>query len=269
MTALPSLDVDTLRERLITKEGQSLTATRGSLSKCTVRIREFLNALKDLKHRDSINNNDDDNNFKTFLATAASEVKRELKLHDLEMKKMALGCIACDAELSYYENIRSSTELSISLVRRDIEKLRLELVRSKKLKSRTEEYETLARMACRRPSVRNTKRKLELIEEDVQSTQKDIDRIQKTIQVKGTQFHLLMRSIDDLKNGVEEDYERNMVEKNRLTEDDIEEEEGFDDLPVADKNEFEQKHSNSELLEAERDYGNNYKKRKKDHDTAI
>eukprot|EP01083_Nonionella_stella_P103624 296114_1 len=206
MSSFQSLDIDTLRERLVTREGQSLSATRGSLSKCALRMREFGRATEAVEL---------DTNDATLAAlrTAGGELIRELKLHDLEMKKLALGSQAAEAELSYYDSIKVTTEKSIDSLNTEINVLKNELLDENKRKSRIEEYELLARKASTKPPERVSKRKLQIVEKEIKKIKSETDHIQKKLDVKGKQFHLLLRSISDLKNGIDEDDLRAELDK--------------------------------------------------------
>jgi len=132
-------------------------------------------------------------------------------LHDLEMKKLALGAQAAEAELSYYDAIGEKARKSISNVRGEIEKLRGDLVYETKVSNNRKEYEELAKMASSREPSRVTKRKLEVVRSEMDDIRTENNKVQKKLDVKGKQFHLLMQSIADLKNGLEEDKLRERV----------------------------------------------------------
>eukprot|EP00558_Chaetoceros_sp_UNC1202_P011522 CAMPEP_0197238888 /NCGR_PEP_ID=MMETSP1429-20130617/5402_1 /TAXON_ID=49237 /ORGANISM="Chaetoceros sp., Strain UNC1202" /LENGTH=135 /DNA_ID=CAMNT_0042698171 /DNA_START=72 /DNA_END=479 /DNA_ORIENTATION=+ len=130
------------------------------------------------------------------------------------MKKMALGVQSAEAELLYYDEIGEETHKNISAFRDEIESLRSSLVNETKVRKNREEYEALAKMASDRPSSRKTKRKIEEIEAKMGEIRKDTDKVQKKLDVKEKQFLLLVQSVADLKNGLDEDKEREQVEKN-------------------------------------------------------
>jgi uncharacterized small protein (DUF1192 family) len=154
-----------------------------------------------------------DNPTLSKLKSASNQLTREIKLHDLEMKKMALGAQAAQAELSYYDSIGEKTQNSIANVREEIEKLRADLAQETKVRKNREEYEALAKMASDREPSRDTKRKLEVIHSEMEKIRNDTDKRQRKLDVKGKQFHLLSQCIADLKNGLEEDKIRAQVEK--------------------------------------------------------
>jgi hypothetical protein len=220
------LDQETLRERLIVKESQNVSATRGSLSKCAIRLREFTTAVQSAKRQrqqkeetktEGNGNNDDDGSGSDQCTQAvkntANQLTRELKLHDLEMKKMALGAQAAAHELAHYDAIQQTTAQSLTATRTEIEALRKELAHQIKVRKNRLEYEALAKMASDREPSRDTKRKLNEIRVEMDKIQDDTNKIQKKLDVKGKQFHLLSRCVQDLKNGLEEDQLRTQLEK--------------------------------------------------------
>ena len=218
LIAMQLLQQETLRERLITKESQNPLATRGSLSKCAIRMRDFATTVKSAereRERDNTSSSSTESPNETIsaLKNSGNHLIRELKLHDIEMKKMSLGARAADAELSYYDSIGETTQQSISNVREEIEKLRASLAHETKVRKNREEYEALAKMASDREPSRDTKRKLEVIQSEIKKVKCDTDTIQKKLHAKGKQFHLLLNCITDLKNGVDEGKTRDQVEK--------------------------------------------------------
>ena len=222
------LDQETLRERLIVKESQNVSATRGSLSKCAIRLREFTTAVQSAKRQrqqkeetkieGNGSSNDDGSGSGSDQCTqavkiTANQLTRELKLHDLEMKKMALGAQAAAHELAHYDAIQQTTAQSLATTRTEIEALRKELAHQIKVRKNRLEYEALAKMAKDREPIRGTKRKLDEIRVEMDKIQDDTNKIQKKLDVKGKQFHLLSRCVQDLKNGLEEDQLRTQLEK--------------------------------------------------------
>lgn len=205
------LEQETLRERLITKESQNVTATRGSLSKCAIRMRDFTLAAQsaELQH----GNRKSDNQTLSKLKVTSSELSRELQLHELEMKKMALGAQAARSELSYYDSLGEKTQKSITVVREEIEKLMANLAHETKVRKNREEYEALAKMASEREPSRNTKRKLEEVQSEIEKIRKDTNKIQRKLNIKGKQFHLLSQCVTDLKSDIQEDKARSQIEK--------------------------------------------------------
>jgi THO complex subunit 7 len=202
-----NLDNKTLTQRLLTKEGQSLgVSARGSLSKCALKLAEFKKSIEEaMKYPDK--------ETSTKVQKIGNDLIREIQLHDLEMKKMALGAEAAKAEMNYYETIGEETQTSITKVKGDIEKLKTKLEHEMKVRKNRLEYEALAKMASDRESSKITKRKLAKEREDITNIGEESRKIQKRLDVKGRQFHLLMQSLSDLKRGTDEDSLRESIVK--------------------------------------------------------
>lgn len=203
MSFHPTLDHETLKQRLITKEGQNLQSTRGSLSKCAMRMLEFTKATQTAAQFP------DNEKLKSL----GNELIRELKLHDLEMKKMDLGVKAAEAELANYDSIREQTKGSIVKARGEIDDLRAALEHEIKVRKNRQEYEALAKTARNGEPSRVTKRKLVEERTEIDQQQETVQKIQKKLNVKGKQFHLLMQSIADLKRGIDEEEMQGTIEK--------------------------------------------------------
>lgn len=201
MSIQPVIDHEILKERLITKEGQHLTAMRGSLSKCAMKLLEFSRAVQETC---SLNNQQ---KSVDSLTKIASELVREIKLHDLEMKKMALGAQAMQAEISHYDAISEKTRSSIINTKQEIEKLKLDLDRETKIRRNRQEYDELAKMTSERAPSRISKRKLMEENEEIETIRMEQEKIKKKLAMKGKQFHLLMQMIEDLKRDVDGDDE--------------------------------------------------------------
>eukprot|EP00557_Chaetoceros_sp_GSL56_P001110 CAMPEP_0176487744 /NCGR_PEP_ID=MMETSP0200_2-20121128/6309_1 /TAXON_ID=947934 /ORGANISM="Chaetoceros sp., Strain GSL56" /LENGTH=208 /DNA_ID=CAMNT_0017884621 /DNA_START=76 /DNA_END=702 /DNA_ORIENTATION=+ len=193
------IDIEVLKERFITKEGQHLVATRGSLSKCAIRLLEFSKAVHD-HQQNSIDEKSIDS-----IKTIANDLIREIKLHDLEMKKLAMGAQAMEAEISHYQSISEKTRSSIENSRQDVEKLKVELERESKVRKNRQEYEELAKMTSERAPSRFSKRKLLEENEEIEKIRLEQEKIKRKLAMKGKQFHLLMQTIEDLKRDVDED----------------------------------------------------------------
>lgn len=206
---------DLLKERLITKETIQIVPQRGTLSKCAIRFRDYLQAYHALV---SINTSDSTTQeleqIQQNLKNAQSELTTELKLHDLEMRKVSLASQSTITELQHYETLHTDTNENIIQIRKDIDVLKEKLTHEQKVRKHREEYEDLAKMASKRPSVYITKRKLEQVYEDIEELEAKKKRTSSMIDMKRKQFHGLMQNIFDLKNSLEEDDVRKDIEKN-------------------------------------------------------
>ena len=148
------------------------------------------------------------------LEHAKIEVINALKLHDLEMRKVALGCKATVSELQYYEVIAKETNESILQIKREIETLREKLNHEKKVRKNREEYEGLAKQASKRSPALVTKRKLKQVHSDIKELEMKRRKTNERIEMRRKQFQGLMQSIFDLKNSLDEDDARKEIERN-------------------------------------------------------
>jgi len=96
----------------------------------------------------------------TAVQTAKEALQRELKLHNLEMQKVALVARAAESELDQYQQTTIRIENDAAAVREEIERLKTELGQERKVRRNREEYESLAKMANVRPARRVTEAKL-------------------------------------------------------------------------------------------------------------
>jgi len=205
----PPVDPETLRQRILTKEGQSLIAARGSLSKCALQFREF--AQQSIIAATNIDGDRQVDNL-TSLKSVKEDLARELQLHNLEMQKLALGAKAAESELAYYASLADGTQSSISKCRNEIDSLKTTLTHEKRVLKNRQEYESLAKMAVFRPSSRLTKQQLERIRAEIKEIRTKEHKAEKELEVKEKQFQLLMQSIYDLKSSLEEDATRAELE---------------------------------------------------------
>lgn len=197
----PVLEPETLRDRLLTKEGKSLSADRGSLSKCALRFREFsASSIKVSRCTDSERSNE-----LRKLQTLKDDFIRELQLHDLEMKKLELASQVADAELEYYESLVKEAQSSTELIKEEIEGLKSKLAAKSKLKQNVEEYEALANLANQYTSIKENTRTLDEISIEMEKIRGEVKEFEKELEMRGVQFQLLMQSIFDLRNSLEED----------------------------------------------------------------
>lgn len=206
MNAL-NLETEVLRERLITKEGQAVGGTRGSLSSCVFRFQDFLQAASSSSQLVHSGTSDDAISKSNNLQKAAGEFKVALQLQDLEMKKLSLAAQASESELQYYDRLQQETQEKIAQTRAEIEQLRSDLVTETKIRKQREEYEALAKSAMTRPSTKVTKRKIEKVEEEIKEIKEKIYRADQVLSVKSKQFYLVMQSISDLKKGLSQNDE--------------------------------------------------------------
>ena len=222
---IPALDNESLRERLLIKDGQSIS-TRGSLSKCSIRYRDFTEQVLFAMQGKDPNNVDS-----SGLETVKNELVRELKLHDLEMRKLCQGANAAEAELAFYAATAETTQSSILECRSEIENLKIKLAHEITVRRHCEEYESLAVMAIKRPARLKTEQKLKEIRSQMEDIRERERRAVNELEMREKQFQLLIQSIFDLKSNLKEDSQRAeeqkvlnriLEEENKKTENDLE-----------------------------------------------
>jgi len=219
----PLVQAETLRQRILTKEGQSLAPGRGSLSQCALRFREFAQlSLITATNIDcggttnsSVVPGGEASNL-SLLTSVKEDLARELQLHNLEMQKLALGARAAESEIAYYASLADGTQSSIAECRNEIDSLKTTLTHEKQVLKNREEYESLAKMAASRPSSRLSKQQLEEIRAEIEEIRSKEHKAETELGVKEKQFQLLMQSIYDLKSSLEEDASREKVESERM-----------------------------------------------------
>ena len=218
-----------LKERLVTKEGLQFLPQRGSLSRCVLRYRDFINAYHSNNNSSSNEGGQEQDNTSSsalVLQNAQNELITELKLHDLEMRKVSLTSKAILTELQHYESLSKETSESIDQIRNDINQLKEKLIFEQKVRKHREEYEELAKQANRRPAVSVTKRKLDNVNKDIEDLLVKKQRNDEMITLKRKQFQSLMQNIFDLKNSLDEDEVRKDIIENCRKEADPSTDEG-------------------------------------------
>lgn len=147
------------------------------------------------------------------LEHAKNQVISGLKLHDLEVRKVSLGCKAAVSELQYYEVVANKTNQSILQIKKEIEALRRKLNHEKVVRKNREEYEGLAKQAGKRSPALVTKRKLEQVHSDIKELEIDRRNTNERIEMRRKQFQGLMQNIFDLKNSLDEEDTRENIKR--------------------------------------------------------
>mmetsp|Transcript_28371 Transcript_28371/g.35093 ORF Transcript_28371/g.35093 Transcript_28371/m.35093 type:complete len:267 (-) Transcript_28371:605-1405(-) len=222
-----------LLTRLITKEGLSLTAVRGSLSKCVLRYRDFIQEATSTTSAptpddttpdtttDTTTPNPDpdpDPNQHQNQTTIKKDLISQLQLHNIEMRKLAFSTQATTSDLQHYDTLTQETTESINQTRNEIHQLKKILDHEQKVRKNRYEYEALAKMASVRPSSFATKRKLEVVYKEIEEIEVKKKKAEFELDVRRKQFQGLIQNIFDLKNSLEEDSLRSEIE-DRVKED--------------------------------------------------
>lgn len=188
---------------------------RGSLSKCAVRFREFIETVwtcaRVSRELASVSSSSGDDEKRRLLSERAEKLKtsaeamgdalsREVKLHDVEVRKLVSSSRASDANARRCDGELTRMEHRIEAARGDIETLTGRYANERLVRRHREEYEALAEMAnARHPPVRVTAEELKKAREEIKLVREEERRARKELAVREKQFRVLMQSIQDLK----------------------------------------------------------------------
>ena len=153
-TAAPPLEVETLRERLLTQVGSRVGGTRGSLSKCATKYRDFLSTVLTATHADS--------SVTDSIEVLKQDLEREVQLYQVEMHKVALMAGAARLEEEACDREHEELNKRVQDCQQDISELQHTWTLEKKKRRNREEYEALAKLANNRPPRRKLQEKLGL-----------------------------------------------------------------------------------------------------------
>jgi hypothetical protein len=198
------LDNATLRERILTSGAGN---ARGSLTKVASQYRDFIHQLMRTRcAHDGPDDDDDNNNKKSATATAATNLKTELLLHDLEIRKLILSSQAYNGNSTTYTSTLSQMQNSVSTIQHEIETLTSTLVQQRQIHSRRKEYNALAKLANEQhPPIYKTKSELEQVNEQIQLVEQEVRESTEKLQLREKQLRLLMSCLGDLKSSSNEE----------------------------------------------------------------
>lgn len=201
-TTSAQLDNATLRERiLISGAGNA----RGSLTKVASQYREFIHQLMRAKSGTSSDGTDDDDSDKS-IAAAATTLKTELLLHDLEVRKSILTSQAYSGNSSTYSTTLSQMQRSLSSIQSDIETLTSTLHEQRQVHSRRKEYNALAKIANEKhPPIQKTRAELEEVTEQIEVVEREVGEVTEKLSVREKQLRVLMSCLGDLKASLNEE----------------------------------------------------------------
>jgi hypothetical protein len=183
-----------MHTRLITREligGPK--SPKGSLTKCSLRFRDLCYKLSSGSYE------------KEDIESTVLALKGEIKLLNLEMRKLKLVEMAMDADLLEYVELQSHIESSKESNKQDIMDLQQTLTAEKLVRRDKQEYEALAKMANALPSKRQTTLKLSAVQRDLDNLKGQEGQRDKELGIREKQFQLLLQCIFDLKSTLKED----------------------------------------------------------------
>ena len=149
-----ALSHETLRERILTGGGGGTVSARGSLAKVASRYAELVHLLKDESSPTSSSATatiDTPPMTKTTTMTTNIDLAKrafdtELRLYDLEVRKLALSARASNVNSAMSARTQSQLESTLLCVRQEVTRLTDQLSQERASKRRREEYDTLAKL---------------------------------------------------------------------------------------------------------------------------
>jgi hypothetical protein len=197
-TTSAKLDNATLRERILTSGAGN---ARGSLTKVASQYRDFIHLLTRTRSDCGA-----DDNSKSKSAAAATNLKTELLLHDVEIRKLILSSKATHGNSSTYTSTLTRMQSSLSSIQQDIETLTSTYLQQGQIHSRRKEYNALAKLANEQhPPIHKTKNELEQIQEQIQLVGREVNEATLKLTVREKQLRLLMSCLGDLKASLNEE----------------------------------------------------------------
>lgn len=193
------LDNATLRERILTSGAGN---ARGSLTKVASQYRDFIHQV--MRTRSDAANDDDTNNNK--LSTAADNLKTELLLHDLEVRKLILSSKAYTGNSSTYNSTLQQMQSSLSTIQNDIESLTTTLLQQRQIHSKRREYNALAKISNEKhPPIHKTQCELDKVTEQIEQVQSEVEVATAKLHLREKQLRTLMSCLGDLKASLNEE----------------------------------------------------------------
>lgn len=107
-------------------------------------------------------------------------------------------------EKEHYEKISSKIDLAIVQTKKEIEESKEKLVLAKKIRKNRMEYDVLAKIISQQPDRRKTTEKLELLKKDLNELGNIRRQLETKMEIRKNEFSVLMRSIKELQNKLED-----------------------------------------------------------------
>jgi len=212
MTVSSDYSSESLHQRLSARLGNKGGA-RGSLTRCAGRLGSLQTALQ----------NESGEDRSEAIAQAKAELTREIQLMQIEMTKTVLMIQCNQLEL---QQTQTNIAPLIEEERQVVEKLRSELSQASASQTCQQEYETLAKLASSRhpTSRRALQQQMNDIEQELESTNRDLETATSQVHVREAQFQMLLQCMLDLKQSLNESLELAEHEKIRSENSDEREE---------------------------------------------
>lgn len=193
--APPPLTNETLQQRLLTGTGIK-GGSRGSLTRCAAKI-GALNA----KLNAPGGSTDEE------ILAIKNELKREVRLFQIEMHKIMIAIQSADKELQTITLHEQKMEQAVARKHKEVSELRQQAAQEAKTRKCWQEYEALAKLARQRSPRRILQAKMDKMNKDLEATKKKLYETAAESKVREKQFHLLIQVMVDLKRSMGETIE--------------------------------------------------------------
>ena len=187
-------DPAVIKERLLTRE--TVPSGRGALERVLQRYKALLDLIR-------VRNDESEASLEHVtdeqIYQAKEDLRRDVMLHQLEMRKLVLIERANDKDMVNCEGNLKDLGESLSVLREELTELKQKLASEKLIRSRREEYEALSTAANLTTIPRkDTSQKLFKVKKRLEELNKKENEMAIIMDLRQKQFRLLLQSIHDL-----------------------------------------------------------------------
>lgn len=195
MVPPPPLSNETLQHRLLT--GASIKGgARGSLTRCAAKLGSLQAKL-----------NAPGGSTDQEILSIKNELKREVRLFQIEMHKLMLMIQSAEQELQEATKQEKTMAQLVENKRKETQELRRQAATLAKSRKCWMEYEALAKLARQRSPRRILQAKMDQANADLEATRKKLYETAAESKIREKQFHLLIQVMTDLRRSLGEPIE--------------------------------------------------------------
>ncbi|XP_047002058.1 THO complex subunit 7 homolog [Schistocerca americana] len=140
-------------------------------------------------------------------ALAHDRMLAQLSQCEFAMTKSRLSAEMSAAELRNYESLAEEIERRIQNAKEEIESTKQELQEAKTVRKNRIEYDVLAKVINEQPDRRETDEKLSTLRKELGSLKETEEQLERKLDMRRKQFHVLVASIHQLQAMLDEDAE--------------------------------------------------------------
>lgn len=122
---------------------------------------------------------------------------------EFTVKKSEFTTKMMENELKNYQAISKTIDSGIDHARVQIDQSKLSLVLAKKIRKNRMEYDVLAKVISQQPDRKETKKKLEALNRELDNLKDRRKQLQSHLEMRRNEFTVLMRSIQELQTKLE------------------------------------------------------------------